>query len=97
MHIDACGFFPSVTRRYGNAPKCQHVDDRIFEHRRPRTSLIAARIGLQFEEPFLFEGTCETERFNPWLNARRCPRLARQHLVIMDTAQPVTNHPKRCT
>jgi transposase len=86
VHIDACGFFPSVTRRYEYAPKCQHVDDRIFGHRRPRASLIAARIGPQFEEPFLFEGTCQTERFNPWLNARRCPRLAPQHLVIMDTA-----------
>jgi putative transposase len=35
--------------------------------RRPRTSLIAARIGESFEEPFLFQGTCNANVFNAWL------------------------------
>jgi putative transposase len=55
-------------------------------HRRPRTSLIAARIGQEFAEPVLFEGTCDAEVFNAWLKARLCPRLTRTHLVLMDTA-----------
>ncbi len=65
-------------------------------HRRPRTSLIAARIGPDFEEPFLFEGTCDTEVFNAWLKTRLCPRLTHEHLVIMDNAafhkSPETTH-----
>ena len=55
-------------------------------HSRPRTSLLAARIGPDFAEPFLFEGTCDATVFNSWLKARLCPRLTREHLVIMDNA-----------
>ena len=86
MHVDECGFAPSVTRRYGYAPKGQRVYGLTSGQRRPRTSLIAARIGPDFEEPFLFEGTCDAAVFNSWLNARLCPRLTREHLVIMDNA-----------
>ncbi|BFU92364.1 MAG: hypothetical protein NTAFB01_44470 [Nitrospira sp.] len=87
---------PSVTRRYGYAPKGQRVYGLTSGHRRPRTSLIAARIGPDFQEPFLFEGTCDAEVFNAWLKARLCPRLTREHLVIMDNAafhtSPETAH-----
>lgn len=86
VHVDECGFAPSVTRRYGYAPKGQRVYGLMSGHRRPRTSLIAARIGPEFAEPILFEGTCDAEVFNAWLKARLCPRLTRAHLVIMDNA-----------
>jgi putative transposase len=48
--------------------------------------LLAARIEGRLEEPWLFEGTCDTVVFNTWLQARLCPRLTDQHLVIMDNA-----------
>ncbi|HEU5406839.1 MAG TPA: IS630 family transposase [Nitrospira sp.] len=86
VHVDECGFTPSVTRRYGYAPKGQRVYGLTAGHRRPRTSLIAARIGPDFAEPFLFDGTCNAAVFNSWLRARLCPRLTREHLVIMDNA-----------
>lgn len=96
VHVDECGFAPSVTRRYGYAPTGQRVYGLTSGHRRPRTSLIAARMGPDFEEPFLFEGTCDTAVFNSWLKARLCPRLTREHLVIMDNAafhkSPETAH-----
>jgi len=37
----------------------------------------------RLEEPFLFEGTCDT---GVWLKTRLCPRLNDHHLVIMDNA-----------
>jgi putative transposase len=86
VHVDECGFTPFVTRRYGYAPKGQRVYGLTSGHRRPRTSLIAARIGPDFAEPFLFDGTCDAAVFNSWLRARLCPRLTREHLVIMDNA-----------
>lgn len=65
-------------------------------HRRPCTSLIASRIGQDFAEPVLFEGTCDTAVFNSWLKTRLCPRLTHEHLVIMDNAafhkSPETTH-----
>jgi len=86
VHVDEGGFTPSVIRRYGYAPKGQRVYGLPSGHRRPRTSLIAARIGPDFAEPVLFEGTCDADVFNSWLKTRLCPRLTRAHLVIMDNA-----------
>ena len=86
VYIDECGFAPSVVRRYGYAPKGQRVAGLVSGHRRPRTSLIAARTDGRRVEPCLFEGTCDTVVFNTWLKTRVCPRLNAHHLVIMDNA-----------
>ncbi|HMS82259.1 MAG TPA: transposase [Nitrospira sp.] len=84
--IDECGFASSIARRYGYAPKGHRVDGLVSGHRRPRTSLIAARVDGRLAEPLLFEGTCDTAVFNTWLQTRLCPRLNVQHLVILDNA-----------
>ena len=84
--IDECGCASSTARRYGYAPKGQRVDGLVSGHRRPRTSLIAARMDGRLEEPLLFEGTCDTVVFNTWLQTQLCPRLNAQHLVILDNA-----------
>lgn len=86
VHIDECGFTPSTARRYAYAPKGQRVEGLVSGHRRPRTSLLAARMDGRLEEPLLFEGTCDTVVFNAWLKTRLCPRLNTHHLVIMDNA-----------
>jgi len=86
VYIDECGFASSTARRYGYAPKGQRVDGLVSGHRRPRTSLIAARMEGRLAEPLLFDGTCDTSIFNVWLKTRLCPRLNAQHLVIMDNA-----------
>ena len=64
VYIDECGFAPSTVRRYGYAPKGQRVEGLVSGHRRPRTSLIAARMEGRLTEPCLFEGTCDTGVFN---------------------------------
>lgn len=84
VYIDESGFAPSVTRRYGYAIKGARVYGLTSGHRRPRTSLLAARIGERFEEPFLFEGTCNADVFNDWLERQLCPRLTGDHVVVMD-------------
>src|SRR5262245_4054008 len=84
VYIDESGFAPSVTRRYAYAPKGQRVYGLIGGHKRPRTSLIAARIGQTFEAPFLFEGTCNTTVFNAWLEKELCPLLNATQVIVMD-------------
>ena len=86
VYIDECGFASSTVRRYGYAPKGQRVDGLVSGHRRPRTSLLAARMEGRLAEPVLFDGTCDTSIFNAWLKTRLCPRLNTHHLVIMDNA-----------
>ncbi|MDH4154641.1 MAG: IS630 family transposase [Nitrospira sp.] len=86
VYIDECGFVSSTTRRYGYAPKGQRVDGLVSGHRRPRMSLLAARMEGRLAEPLLFDGTCDASIFNAWLKTRLCPRLNTHHLVIMDNA-----------
>ena len=75
-----------MTRRYAYACKGERVYGHRSGHRRPRTSLIAARIGNRFTAPLLFEGSCHTTVFNLWLQTQLCPRLNTSHVVVMDNA-----------
>ena len=84
VYVDESGFAPTVTRRYGYAPKGQRVAGLISGHKRPRTSLIAARIGPRLDEPFLFQGTCDGRIFNDWLERQLCPHLNENQVVVMD-------------
>lgn len=84
VYIDESGFAPAVTRCYAYAPKGQRVYGLRTGHRRPRTSLLAARIGRSLAAPFLFEGTCNTAFFNAWLAEQLCPLLHANHVVVMD-------------
>lgn len=84
VYIDESGFEPSVTRRYAYAPKGRRVYGLISGHRRPRTSLMAARMPQGFQAPLLFEGTCSAELFNQWLENELCPLLNENHVVVMD-------------
>jgi transposase len=84
VYVDESGFEPSVIRRFGYAAKGQRVYGLKPGRRRPRTSLIAARIDNKFTEPFLFEGTCNADVFNDWLERQLCRRLDERHVVVMD-------------
>lgn len=75
-----------MTRRYGYARKGQRVYGLTSGKRRPRTSLIAARIDDHLQESFLFEGACDAVVFTVWLKTLLCPRLSGDHVVIMDNA-----------
>lgn len=84
VYVDESGFEPTITRQYAYAPKGRRVYGRRSGHRRPRTSLIAARIGTRFTAPLLFDGTCNTAVFNCWLDTQLCPRLNATQVVVMD-------------
>lgn len=86
VYIDESGFEPSVSRRYAYAPRGRRVYGLVSGHRRPRTSLIAARIGEELQAPFLFEGTCNADIFNEWLERQVCPLIDDNHVVVMDNA-----------
>ena len=94
VYVDESGFAPTVTRRYAYAPTGQRVYGLSAGARRPRTSLLAARVGSTFTAPLLFEGTCNTAVFNAWLEQALCPRLHRTHIVMMDNG---THHKSATT
>lgn len=86
MYVDESGFAPTTERDYGWAPRGERVHGMRSGNRRPRTSLIAARIGKHFDAPMLFEGTTNSAIFNVWLGQELCPKLNHNHVVIMDNA-----------
>ena len=75
-----------MTRRYGYALKGQRVYGLTSGKRRPRTSLIAARLDDHLQDPFLVEGSCDAVVFTVWLKTMRWPRLSGNHVVMMDNA-----------
>src|SRR5512143_1921289 len=80
VYIDESGFEPAVARRYGYAAKGKRVYGMVSGRRRPRTSLLAARVGANLEEPFLLEGSCNAEVFTGWLQRQLCPWLNDTHV-----------------
>ena len=87
VYVDESGFPTSDLRRYAYAPRGVCVSDKISgSHRYTSTSLIAARIGDRFIAPMLFQGACDAETFNTWLEHQLCPLLDQTHIVIMDNA-----------
>jgi len=86
VYVDESGFAPAVTRRYAYAPKGHRVYGLTSGQRRPRTSLLAARVGPRLQAPLLFEGSCTTALFNAWLAQELCPLLHSNQVVVMDNA-----------
>ena len=86
VYVDESSFAPTVTRRYAYAPKGQRVYGLCSGERRPRTSLLAARIDTTFTAPLLFAESCNTAFFNAWLAQMLCPLLTAAHVVVMDNA-----------
>jgi thymidine kinase len=86
VYVDESGFSPTTERDYGWALRGQKVHGFRSGNRRPRTSLIAARIGRHFDAPMLFDGTTNTAIFNAWLEQELCPKLNHHHVVVMDNA-----------
>jgi transposase len=53
---------------------------------RPRTSLIGAYRHRKLLAPKLFEGTCNTEVFNQWLEHMLLPELIAGSVIVRDNA-----------
>jgi putative transposase len=86
IHIDEAGFAPSTERPFGRAPRGEKVHGSRSGQRRPRTSLIAARVDNRLTATVLFKGTCDTEFFNAWLKESLLPRTAAGAALVMDNA-----------
>ena len=87
VYVDECGFCDESFRPYAYAPKGETILGLISSQRTRKTTMVAARLEETFTAFSLFEGSCNAERFNTWLEGELCPRLSSEHLVIMDNAR----------
>ena len=86
VYIDECGFEPDAYRRYGWSLRGQKVFGDRSGHRRPRTSLIAARRGKDFLAPMLFSGTANANLVNAWTRHVLCKELRPHSTLLWDNA-----------
>lgn len=85
--MDESGFELYACRQYGWATKGQKVYGERSGNKRPRTSFLAARMpDGALVATQLWEGTCNTDIFNQWLEDLLCPLLDETCVVIMDNA-----------
>ena len=87
VYVDECGFCDESFRPYAYAPKGETILGLISSQRTRKTTMVAARLEETFTAFSLFEGSCNAERFNTWLEGELCPHLSSEHLVIMDNAR----------
>jgi transposase len=86
IDLDETGFAPSTHRQHGWAAKGQRVGGLQSAQQRPRTSLIGAYRQCKLIAPMLFEGTCNTEVFNEWLEQMLLPELTAGSVIVLDNA-----------
>jgi len=70
----------------GRAPRGEVVQGEVSGKRYQRESFIAAKIGSQIFAPFCYQGTCNTDLFNLWIEQFLLPVLTPGQVVIMDNA-----------
>jgi transposase len=87
VYVDETGFAPSTCRVWGRAARGQRVYGTHDAQQRPRTSLIGGYAHHTLLAPMLFEGTCNTEVFNHWLEHMLLPTLRVGSVIIMDNAR----------
>lgn len=87
MYVDECGLDESICRAYARAPKGQKVHADISGNRSQRTSIIAGYSQKKAMAPMLFEGYCNTEVVNVWLQEVLVPELKTGQVVIWDNAR----------
>jgi hypothetical protein len=86
VYIDESGFEPDACRRHGWSLRGHKVFGDRSGHRRPRTSLIAARRGKDVLAPMLFSGTADADLVNNWTRHMLCKELRPDSTLIWDNA-----------
>ncbi len=86
VYLDESGVDASLHRPYGRAPRGTPVMGEVSGTRAQRLSLIAALKGSRLLAPMRFEGYCDTQVFNTWVEQVLLPVLKPGQTVLMDNA-----------
>lgn len=87
VYLDESGFDPAQNYRdSGWAPRGQKIYGNRSGKHWQRTSLLMAKRGKKWLSPCLFNGTCNTDFFNAWLEKGLMKELPPNQTIIMDNA-----------
>ena len=70
FYLDECGVDHRLYRESGRAPRGQRIYQEVCGKRRERTSLIAASRKNKLIAPLVFQGSCNTEVVDVYLETR---------------------------
>ena len=86
VYIDESGVDSYLHRSFGWSKRGELIYADILGKRYARESFIAAKCGSKVFAPLCFQGTCNTELFNLWIEQFLLPNLKPRQVVILDNA-----------
>ena len=86
VFLDESGIDTFVSRHFGRAQRGEKIKGEISGKRYARKSFIAAKVGSKIIAPMIFEGTCNSELFETWVEKVLVQELIPGQLIIMDNA-----------
>ncbi len=86
IYVDESGVDDRIYREYGRAPKGREVPGEVSGKKTERISVIAGLREKKLTAPFRFEGYCDTDVFNTWIEECLISELKTGDVVVMDNA-----------
>lgn len=86
IYLDETGFVQDVHRTQAWGLKGEVVYGCQSAQQRPRMNLIGGYVNHKLIAPMLFQGACNTQVFNQWLEHMLLPELAAGSVIVMDNA-----------
>ncbi len=86
VYVDESGIDSYMHRPFGWAKRGKLVYGEISGKRYARESFVAAKCESKILAPFCYQGTCNTDLFNLWVENFLVPVLEPGQVVILDNA-----------
>jgi len=84
VYIDESGLKINITQNKGWGKKGKALQAKKIGRYYQRTNIIAGLVGNKSIAPFVFNGTCNTELFNNWVEQFLIKELTAGQVVILD-------------
>lgn len=87
IYLDEAGIDRFITRDFARSLKGTRAHDEISGKRYMRESFIAGFLDKKVISPFCFEGACDTDVFNYWLENILLPQVGAGYILVLDNAK----------
>jgi transposase len=85
-YVDEAGVDNRLFYEYARAPRGTKVYADIPGRKRERISMIGSLLNGKFIAPMTFNGGCDTDMFNTWLEEILLPTLPQNSMIVLDNA-----------
>ena len=86
-YLDACGVDHRLYREWARAPRGERIFEAVAGKRRERTRIISTAQGGTLVAPLVFQGRCNTEVVDTYLEQVLLPTLPKGSVLVLDNAR----------